>query len=422
MNFVSWRGCAARALRRRAFRVAVASPAGVLLLTWGLLGCERKPVERSDAPNPAPVLDSFVGPTEDGSVLPLGPPSGTPEPRVGMIYIPPGALVVGTPKNQRPRRADRELSGEQVMLEGFYIDRYPYPNEEGAIPVTSVSQAEATALCEKQKKRLCSELEWERACKGPDNRVYEYGQSYDELHCRTGKDAHLRPSGYHVGCQSDFGVRDMHGGPFEWTSSDYGRGAQEDVVSLKGGNAKQGEVVGRCANVEPMRQDERSGTIGFRCCFGEENVIDVELEPSFRAGLIPRAKFAPELEQSLISALPEEASKSLEKGGTIARHRVWLWRPVANEELHLMAICGRGAPPPHGPKCGMLIARVAPGDVQVLAWVSSGKWVADLHRPGPHEYLWLIGGDIRGSFKRLIRYRYGDIKVGDLSRGAPRKK
>jgi hypothetical protein len=339
-----------------------------------------------------------------------------------MVYIPPGALVVGTPQNQRPRRADREPPGEQVMLEGFYIDRYPYPNEEGAIPITSVNQAEAARLCSEQSKRLCTELEWERACKGPDNRTYEYGQSYDAEACVTGKPAHLRPSGYHVGCQSDFGVRDLHGGPFEWTAGSYGRGQEEDVAAVKGGNDVQGEVVGRCANVEPEKSSTQSGTIGFRCCAGDPNEIGVDLERRFSPGLIPRAKFAPEVETSLIAALPEEARKSLETGGQIGRHRVWLWRPVANEELHLMALCGRGTPPPVGPKCGMLIARVAPGSVEVLAWVSSGKWVSDLHRPGPHEYLWLIGGDARGSFKRLVRYMYGDIKVGEVSRGVPKRK
>ena len=72
--------------------------------------------------------------------LPLGPPASRPEPRVGMSYIPPGALVVGTAPDHRPRRADREVAGEQVMLDGFYIDHFAYPNEEGAIPVTSVTQ------------------------------------------------------------------------------------------------------------------------------------------------------------------------------------------------------------------------------------------------------------------------------------------
>lgn len=356
----------------------------------------------------------------NGQGTPLGPPAGRPEPRVGMVYVPPGALVVGTAPDRRPRRADRELPGEQLMLEGFYIDQFAFPNEEGAIPITNVSWEEASALCSEKGKRLCSELEWERACKGPDNRTYEYGETYREETCRTGRPAQLRPSGYHVGCQSDFGVRDMHGGPFEWTADEFGRGLKKGEITLRGGNSRDGEVVGRCANAEPELPSTRSGTIGFRCCSGEENSAQVELDVSNPAGLIPRVKFDPEIEKSLIAALPEEAKKTLESAGIVKSQRVWLWRPIPNEEIHLIALCARGRPAPYGPRCGLFMARVVPGKVQGLAWVSSGEWVANLHRPGPHEMVFLIGGDKRGSFKRLITYRHGDIEVGELSKGVPK--
>jgi hypothetical protein len=338
-----------------------------------------------------------------------------------MVYIAPGALVVGTPSGQRPRRADRELGGEQVLLEDFYVDRFPYPNEEGAIPQTSVSQAEAATLCQERGKRLCTELEWERACKGPDNRTYEYGERYDEAACGTGKQAELRPSGFHVSCQSDFGVRDLHGGPFEWTSSPFGRFGEAGQVALRGGNDPAGAVVGRCANVEAAGADTRSGTIGFRCCLGASGSPEVELPIVVRPGLVAQAGFGEELERSLIAALPEAARADVARGSGVRSHRGWLWRPVANEQLHLLALCSRVAPA-SGPRCGLLVARVAPGSVSALAWVSSGRWVANVHRPGPHDALWLVGGDTRGSFKRLLRYRFGDVEVGELSRGSPRTK
>lgn len=353
---------------------------------------------------------------------PLGPPVDQPAPRVGMAYIPPGALVVGTTPDERPRRADRELSGEQVMLDGFYIDQFAYPNEEGAIPVTNVTAQEAKALCQEKGLRLCTELEWERACKGPDNRTFEYGDTYREEACKTGRPAELRPSGYHVSCQSDFGVRDMHGGPFEWTASAYKRGRDKGEVALRGGNGTDGEVVGRCANAEPELPETRSGTIGFRCCAGDVNEAEVNLEVAHQAGLIPRVRFEEEIEKSLLSALPAEAKKALSEAGEISRQRVWLWRPVANEEIHLMALCGRGKPRPFGPHCGLFMARVVPGNVQALAWVSSGEWAPNLHRPGPHEMLFLIGGDRSGSFKRLITYRFGELQVGPLSKGVPKSK
>jgi len=389
--------------------------AGILFVALAL-ACERGSSEADPLPSPAPSAQSTATPGQ-----PLGPPPGQPEPRPGMVYIPPGALVVGTKQGERPRRADRELAGEQIMLDGYYIDVFPYPNEESAIPGTSISQVEAANLCSERGKRLCTELEWERACKGPDNRSYEYGQSYDPGPCKTGREAQLRPSGYHVGCQSDFGVRDLHGGPFEWTASAFGRGDTSGRIALRGGNGRAGDVVGRCANVEAASPGERSGTIGFRCCAGPENSAKVELEPRFRPGLVPRASFEPGIEKSLIAALPEQSRQALLVGGHIESHRGWLWRPVENDELHLLALCGRGAAGPSGARCGLLIVRVVPGEIQVLAWVSSSRWVAELHRPGPHEMLWLIGGDNRGSFKRLIRYVHGDVQVGEPSRGAPKR-
>ena len=72
-----------------------------------------------------------------------GPPwdlsAGEPEPRPGMVWIPPGVLLAGTPPERLPRVADEEMAGEQVVMHGFYADIYPYPNEAGAIPTTTES-------------------------------------------------------------------------------------------------------------------------------------------------------------------------------------------------------------------------------------------------------------------------------------------
>jgi hypothetical protein len=107
------------------------------------------------------------------------------------------ARVAGTPKNLLPRIADEEMEGEQVVLDGFFISIFPYPNEEAAIPLASVTQEQAKGLCEKRGQRLCTELEWERACKGPDNHIYEYGYHYRADICGT-ESAHA-PVGLRLG-------------------------------------------------------------------------------------------------------------------------------------------------------------------------------------------------------------------------------
>lgn len=401
--------------------VAVIGALGLGLAGVSALGCEREgDVTPSGVGAPSPSGSGAPDSKKPGGP-PLGPPPSGAAPRAGMAYIPPGALVVGTPRDKKPRRPDRELPGEQIMLEGFYIDQLAYPNEEGAIPVTNVTRDEAAALCKERDKRLCSELEWERACKGPDNRTFEYGETYRASTCDTGRPAQLRPGGYHVGCLSDFGVRDLHGGPFEWTSSEFARGLEGSWAAVRGGNGPDGEVMGRCANAEPENPSTKSGAIGFRCCAGNENDERVELKMSVTPGLVARARFEEAVEEGLLAALPKDVRADLEKAGKIRRERVWLWHPVGNEEFHLLALCGRGRPPPHGPRCGLFVARVVPGKIEALAFASSGQLVANLHRPGGVKQLWLVGGDVRGSFKQLISYRSGDVMLGDTMRGgAPR--
>lgn len=87
-----------------------------------------------------------------------------------------------------------------------------------------------------------------------------------------------------------------------------------------------------------------------------------------------------------------------------------------------MALCGRSALPLPRPECGLLAARVAPGSVETLAWISSGEWVSNLHHPGAMTHLLLLGGDRRGGFKRPLTYRYGDVTVGEVAWAYQQKK
>ncbi len=409
----------ARGVRRRAGSAArragkrlLASALVLGALVSGALGAACRSKEASPEAVPSASASSRVGP-------PLGPPTEKPTPRVGMAWISAGALVAGTPVNRLPRVADEEMAGEQIILDGFYIDRYPFPNEEGAIPVTGISQSEARSLCEERGKRLCSELEWERACKGPDNRTYEYGETYRASVCDTGKLAKLRPSGLSPACQTDFGVHDMHGSAFEWTDSPWGRGGTNGEVTLRGGNDRRGELVGRCANARPASAETRSGTIGFRCCAGPRNQAEVSLHVAFPAGLLPRNRFDAAVEQSMLVALPDEAKSDLGSRHAPHAQRSWLWRPVANEELHALAVCtGSSQSGPSFEGCGLLIARINLGKVSVLGWVSSAEWPPTLHSgDGGVRDLWLVGGDRVGSFKRLVSYRSGEVEVGEIMRG-----
>jgi len=305
--------------------------------------------------------------------------------------------------------ADEEMPGEQVILKGFYIDIFPYPNEEGAIPLSNVSQAAASALCSERGKRLCSELEWERACKGPNNHRYEYGESYRAERCGTGAVSVMRPTGIRVSCRSDFGVRDLHGGAWEWTASNWGRGTSSGLVSVRGGNSADGEIVGRCANARAERPANPSGTIGFRCCAGPPNTVEVVLDIKRGASLELLRRIDKPLLTQILDLLPAAANAEL---GPRARLSVvdhqWLWRPIGNEELFATRVCsGLG----RRPACGVAISRNVLGRASVLAWASSRHWLPSVETDRDVRDLWMIGGDETGTYQRLIQYRFGSVVV-----------
>jgi sulfatase modifying factor 1 len=377
-----------------------------LALTLGVAACSRRsaPMDQDNA-------------SDAGTDADIGPPAEPPPPRRGMAWIPPGALVAGTPPESLPRIADEEMAGEQVILKGFHIDNFPYPNEDGAIPLTNVTQAEAAGLCAERDKRLCTELEWERACKGPNNLPYEYGDRYDPKRCNTGAIPKLKPSGIHHGCVSAFGVQDLHGAVWEWTSSPWGRGDRTGMVTVRGGNSTAGELVGRCANGAGRAPNRPGEAVGFRCCAGEVNDASVELKIVRGTKLEARESVDRALADKIRPALLELAKADLGDRSDIRLDRQWLWRPIGNEELVVLGGCAGLA---REPACGVLVVRVHLDRPQVLAWGSSGHWVPMVHVDVDPRDLWLFGGDALGSFRCLVSYDWGRVSVGIRERRMPR--
>ncbi len=315
--------------------------------------------------------------------------SSSVQERVGMAYVPAGTLVVGTPADRSPRVADEEPAGTETKLDAFYIDLYPFPNEPGAIPSVNVTRDEAEQLCATKNKRLCSELEWERACKGPANTPYEYGDAYKEAACGTGvkiEEAARRPSGDHATCKSRFGVVDLHGGAWEWTSSSWKRGHADGRLGvLRGGNGVPGELVGRCANAIGRPATKKTPTFGFRCCSGEKNATEVELDLKGTPGLDPT---------KVASPVP----------GAI--ERAWRWVPVQNEELTILIQCRPGS------LCAIHVAR---GSTEI-ANIEVGPQFPELARIGDARHLRYRGTDAKGTFNRELTYIYGRVEPGEIKR------
>src|SRR5208283_3584017 len=105
-----------------------------------------------------------------------------------------------------PLRKPGEKTNTPTFVPQYCIDFYEFPNQPGAAPKTNISWNDAETACESVGKRLCSEPEWERACKGPANQRYPYGNEFNPNACATqnaeGQKRNMAAAGSWAQCRS----------------------------------------------------------------------------------------------------------------------------------------------------------------------------------------------------------------------------
>jgi hypothetical protein len=338
-----------------------------------------------------------------------------------MVSVPAGKLVVGTPIGSVPRAPDVELPGVVVEVGAFFIDEYPHPNEVGAIPTSNLDQAAARVLCEEAGKRLCTEIELERACKGPEDQPYATGRELDPEAC--GKGSTVAPNGLHTRCVSGFGVRDLFGSVGTWTSSAFGRGT-EGLVAVKGGTAGSlpREVAFRCAHASARRPNLADVALGVRCCRGPVNDLAMVLPIAVRPAA-PRYRpndrtlqLAFEGEVKRLESVREVGSATGRPGPSPAGfvvERVWEWHPLGNESL---ALAGGCSPDGERRRCGVFVARTLSEGVALLAFVSSERWQPTIGEGEEPRVFYVHGGDDVGAFRKRVAWNWGRAAVERVDR------
>ena len=183
-----------------------------------------------------------------------------------MIYIPPGPYLAGRLRGDLAAVPNAEPLYKRVEVEGFLIDAFEFPNEPGQVPRARVTHAQAEKLCAEQGKRLCTADEWEKACKGPPNHVYAYGDAFDPSICGEGVAdlARFRSGTVYKECVSKWAVFDMSGGYMEWTSTPFKDDPMRRMV--KGGELTNAERGSRCAYNVDQSVGYADSALSFRCC------------------------------------------------------------------------------------------------------------------------------------------------------------
>lgn len=307
------------------------------------------------------------------------PAKGTKEPKVtqpekgAIAHVPVGNFRAGSTPGDPGRNPSLEPIESERKLGPFRIDVYPYPGDPDAPPRTGISREEAGALCAQQSGRLCTELEWERACRGPSGSLYPKG---------------TEPCAKDDSCLGGFDVARMTTLP-EWTASAFGRESEERSKPVtRGAPASLPAAERRCARRTASSSDD-AANVGFRCCYGAPNAAGLpepKLGPPYEEVEMDKAELKKLLVQDertkalaneeVIVFKPEAARTVLARGpgetmGFTLTTNAVLWQPVRGSRY--LVVAGRS-----GEKTSFVLAYYAADKERTLA----GSFIME-NEPGP---------------------------------------
>jgi formylglycine-generating enzyme required for sulfatase activity len=226
-----------------------------------------------------------------------------------MVFIPAGEFLMGSDPQKDKGAYKNEQPQYTLHLPDYYLARTPVTNAQYAAfvgatghrrpeywkggkppqgkvehPVVYVSWHDAVAYCRwlsevtGRSYALPSEAQWEKGARGADGRIYPWGDRWDVRQCNTeeGGKGDTTPVGAYAQGASPYGLLDIAGNVWEWTSSLYrdypyqaGDGREDASGTgnrvLRGGAWSYSSVDARSASRDWFRPDYLDVDFGFRC-------------------------------------------------------------------------------------------------------------------------------------------------------------
>lgn len=157
----------------------------------------------------------------------------------------------------------RQNYDTEVVRFHWHNDQPPPDRDDH--PVVLVTWAEADEFCRWRGARLPTAEEYEKAARGVDGRIYPWGADFaaDRLNSGVAGPGDTVPVGSFPEGASPYGVLDMAGNTFHWTSTPWpGRATH---MTVKGSAWDDFAGLGRGAALHSRPRTARHVLVGFRC-------------------------------------------------------------------------------------------------------------------------------------------------------------
>jgi formylglycine-generating enzyme required for sulfatase activity len=226
---------------------AGSTPAGIPVTGPTTAAPTATPTATPTPPAQAPSASATATPTPTppaiaSSTAPAATPAAAP---ARMVLVPAGEFQMGAADRSRD-----EAPPHRVRLDAFYLDQYETTNAEyrrcaaagvctpgqlagsftrpnyrddpdfGGYPVVGVTWEQAQIYCAWAGKRLPTEAEWEYAARGPQGRLWPWGNTFDPARVAASA-ADTEPVDAYEAGASPFGVFNLAGNVGEWVADAY---------------------------------------------------------------------------------------------------------------------------------------------------------------------------------------------------------